>query len=370
MKVPPLDLPVQFQTIRDEVLRRMEQVLATQHFILGPLVAELEEKIADLCGVNHGIGVASGSDALLLSLMALDVKQGDVVVTTPFSFFSTVSAITRLGAKPHFVDIDPVTCNLNPDLLEAVPEAGLKAVLPVHLYGQLADMESICSWAAARNAAILEDAAQAIGAKRNGRSAGNWGTLTAFSFYPTKNLGGAGDGGMIVTSSGEAAERLRSLRDHGAKQRYYHDEVGLNSRLDAFQAAFLLSKLPHLEAWSRQRREIADRYRAELAGLPVDLPVEASGNDHIYHQFVIRTERRDELKAFLDKEGIYTAIFYPVPLHLQKCFSSLGYKEGDFPEAEKAAREVLALPIYPELGEERFGMVVEAMRAFFDQAEI
>lgn len=365
MKVPPLDLQAQFQQIKDDVLRRLDQVLESQHFILGPLVNELEEKIATLSGVPHGIGVASGSDALLLSLMALNVRQVDVVVTTPFSFFSTVSAITRLGARPHFVDIDPETYNLNADLLNDVPRPGLKAVLPVHLYGQLADMEKITSWASAMNAAVVEDAAQAIGATLNGRPAGNWSTLTAFSFYPTKNLGGAGDGGMIVTTDGELAERLRSLRDHGAKQRYYHDEVGINSRMDALQAAFLLSKLPHLKAWDAKRKEIANRYRTEFADLPITLPVESPGNEHIYHQFVIRTERRDELKAFLDQEGIYTAIFYPIPLHLQKCFSFLGYNQGDFPEAEKAAREVLALPIYPELGEERFGMVVEALKKFF-----
>lgn len=366
MKVPPLDLKAQFQQIKDDVLCRFDQVLESQHFVLGPLVKELEENLATLCNVDHGIGVASGSDALLLSLMALNVQQGDVVVTTPFSFFSTVSAITRLGARPYFIDIDPETYNLNVDLLHDVPKPGLKAVLPVHLYGQLADMEMITSWASAVNAAVVEDAAQAIGATRNGRAAGNWGTLTAFSFYPTKNLGGAGDGGMIVTSEGELADRLRSLRDHGAKQRYYHDEVGVNSRMDAFQAAFLLSKLPHLKVWNEERKKIANRYRTELADFPITLPEEAPGNEHIYHQFVIRTERRDKLKAFLDQEGIYTAIFYPVPLHLQKCFSFLGHREGDFPEAEKAAREVLALPIYPELGEERFGMVVEALRKFFE----
>ena len=365
MKVPPLDLRAQYKTIQEDVLRRVNDVFSSQHFILGPMAEQLEREIASLCGVGYGVGVASGSDALLLSLMALNVKEGDIVVTTPFSFFSTVSSITRLGAKPYFVDIDPETFNLEPDLLAGVQPVGVKAVLPVHLYGQLARMEEIISWAQSSGVALLEDAAQAIGASRHGRMSGNWGTLTAFSFYPTKNLGGAGDGGMIVTSDDELAERLRSLRDHGAKRRYYHDVVGVNSRLDALQAAVLLAKLPHLKAWNEQRRAIADRYRQELADLPIKLPIEEAGNEHVYHQFVIRTDRRDELKAFLDQEGIYTAIFYPIPLHLQECFGFLGYNEGDFPEAEKAAKEVLALPIYPELGEERLEIVVSAMKRFF-----
>lgn len=365
MKVPPLDLQTQFEGIRGEVMRRVKEVFDSQRFILGPVVEELERQIATLCQVKHGIGVASGSDALLLSLMALGVKSGDVVITTPFSFFSTVSSITRLGGRPHFVDVDPDTMNLDPDLLADVHLAGVKAILPIHLFGQLARMEEINSWAEASGAAVLEDAAQAIGASRHNRSAGSWGTLTAFSFYPTKNLGGAGDGGMIVTSDDEIAAHLRSLRDHGARKRYFHDEVGLNSRLAALQAAVLLAKLPHLEGWNAKRRQIADQYRQRLGDLPVNLPQELPGNVHTYHQFIIRTERRDELKAFLTEEGISTEIYYPIPLHLQECFKGLGYNAGDFPQAEKAAREVLALPIYPELGEKRFELVIGAVRKFF-----
>ncbi len=365
MKVPPLDLGAQYETIREDVERRVGEVFRTHQYISGPFVAELEEKIAGICGVKQGVGVASGSDALLLSLMALGVGEGDRVVTTPFTFFSTVSAVTRLGAKPVFVDIHPRTFNLDPYHLGKLDVQGVKAILPVHLYGQLADVEEIGLWADIRGIAVVEDAAQAIGASRGGRPAGGWGTLGAFSFYPTKNLGGAGDGGMIVTDDEDLADHLRSLRDHGAKRRYYHDEVGINSRLDALQAAVLLAKLPHLDRWNRKRREIAARYREALQDLPVELPCEDPRGTHVYHQFVIRTDRRDELKAFLDEKGIYTAIFYPVPLHLQKCFSHLGYRPGDFPEAEKAAREVLALPIYPELGEERFDMVVDAVRKFF-----
>jgi len=287
-------------------------------------------------------------------------------VTTTFTFFSTVSAITRLGAKPVFVDIDPRTFNLDPYHLGELNSEEIKAILPVHLYGQSADVEEIGLWADVRGIPVVEDAAQAVGASRSGRPAGSWGTFGAFSFYPTKNLGGAGDGGMIVTDDDGLADRLRSLRDHGAKRRYYHDEVGINSRLDALQAAVILAKLPHLNDWNQKRREIAAEYKKAFADLPLELPYEDPKGEHVYHQFVIRTEKRDELKAFLDKEGIYTAIFYPVPLHLQKCFARLGYRPGDFPEAEKAAQEVLALPIFPELGEERFGMVVEAVRGFFE----
>jgi len=366
MKVPPLDLKAQFEVIKDDVNAKFEQIFSTHQYILGPFVAELEAEIASLCGVGYGIGVASGSDAILLSLMAVGVTEGDLVVTTPFTFFSTVSAITRLGAKPYFVDIDPLTCNLDPYQLADVRASNIKAVLPVHLYGQMANMEEIGCWADMHEAAIIEDAAQAIGASRNGRMAGSWSAAAAFSFYPTKNLGGAGDGGMIVTDNEKLAEKLRCLRDHGAKQRYYHDEIGLNSRLDAFQAAVLLAKYPHLSAWNDKRRAIADHYRLELADLPVELPKEDTGNVHIYHQFVIRTTKRDELKAYLDQAGVYTAIFYPVPLHLQRCFQFLGYIEGDFPEAEKAASEVLALPIFPEMGEERFEIVVKAVRKFFE----
>jgi len=367
MKVPPLDLQKQFEGIRPEVMRRVDEVFATQRYILGPMVEELEREIARLCGVKHGIGVASGSDALLLSLMALGVKPGDVVVTAPFSFFSTVSSITRLGARPMFIDIEPDTMNLDPDLLAQVPLAGVKAVLPIHLFGQLARMEEIVSWAQSSRVAVLEDAAQAIGASRLGRAAGNWGTVSGFSFYPTKNLGAAGDGGMIVTSSDEINTHLRSLRDHGAKRRYYHDEIGLNSRLDALQAAVLLAKLPHLKVWNEERRGLANLYRSKLAGLPLLLPVEIEGNYHIYHQFVVRVpERRDELKAYLLEREISTEIYYPLPLHLQDCFNSLGYGLGDFPHAEKAALEVLALPIYPELGEERLNYVVEAIRKFYE----
>jgi dTDP-4-amino-4,6-dideoxygalactose transaminase len=366
VKVPPLDLQAQFTTLHDDVMRNVEEVFSTQRYILGPLVERLESEVATLCNVKHGIGVASGSDALLLSLMAAGVQPGDAVVTTPFSFFATVSAITRLGARPYFVDISTDSLNLDPDLLANVPTAGVKAILPIHLYGQLARMEEILPWAEESGIAVVEDAAQAIGATRLGRPAGNWGDLTGFSFYPTKNLGGAGDGGLIVTNSDEHREHLRSLRDHGAKKRYFHDEVGLNSRLDALQAAVLLAKLPHLAAWNNERRRLANLYRQKLAGLPLSLPLEEEGNVHIYHQFVIRVpQKRDALKASLNEAGIAAEIYYPVPLHLQDCFAYLGHQTGDFPHSEKAATEVLGLPIYAELGEERLTYVVEMIRKFF-----
>ena len=363
MKVPPLDLPRQFESVRGDVMRRIDDVFATQRFILGPMVEELEREIANLCGAKHGIGVASGSDALLLSLMALGIKAGDVVVTTPFSFFSTVSSITRLGARPLFVDIEPDTMNLDPDLLAQVPLAGVKAVLPIHLFGQLARMEEIASWAHSSRVAILEDAAQAIGASRLGRPAGNWGKVTGFSFYPTKNLGAAGDGGMIVTLSDEIATHLRSLRDHGAKRRYFHDEVGLNSRLDAIQAAVLLAKLPHLKTWNEERRRLANLYRTKLAGLPLRLPSEIEGNYHIYHQFVVRVpERRDELKAYLLEREISTEIYYPLPLHKMKVFAGRAAAASNLEQAEKASQEVLSLPIEPLLGEREQLFVCQNIR--------
>jgi dTDP-4-amino-4,6-dideoxygalactose transaminase len=360
-----LDLSAQFEGLRTEIMKNVGEVFSTHRYILGPLVERLEGQIASLCGVRHGVGVASGSDALLLSLMAAGVGSGDVVATTPFSFFATASAITRLGAVPLFVDVEPDSLNLDPARLPANPPSKLKAILPVHLYGQAARMGEILAWADRHGAAVVEDAAQAIGAVRDGRRAGSWGLAAGFSFYPTKNLGGAGDGGMIVTDSEAVAARLRSLRDHGAKRRYFHDEAGLNSRLDALQAAVLLAKMPHLEAWNAERRVLADQYRAGLASTPLQMPEEQEGAYHIYHQFVVRAPRRDELKAFLNEQGVYAEIFYPVPLHLQECFRFLGYQEGDLPVAEAAAREVLALPIFPELGEERLEYVIEKVWEFY-----
>ncbi len=369
--VPLIDLKAQYGKLRDELRAAVDAVLDSQHFILGPEVQALEEEIAAYCGADHGVGVSSGTDALLVALMALDIGPGDEVITTPFSFFATAGVIHRLGAKPVFVDIDPLTFNLDPAGLADAISPRTKAIMPVHLYGQTADMDPIVAAACEVGVPVVEDAAQAIGADYRGRRAGVLGFVGCFSFFPTKNLGGFGDGGMVTTNDTDLAKRLRSLRNHGFAERYYNREVGGNFRLDALQAAVLRVKLRHLESWHEARRRNAARYRELFAasGLttpdgPVTLPHEAGYGRHIYHQFVIRCSRRDELQAHLGERGIGSAVYYPVALHLQECFRHLGGAAGDFPAAEQAAREVLALPIYPELGEDGIAEVVEAVRTF------
>jgi dTDP-4-amino-4,6-dideoxygalactose transaminase len=373
MKVPGLDLRAQYREIRDEVQSAIATVFETQRFILGSDVHELEKEIAAYCGTAHAVACASGSDALLLALMALGVAPGDEVITTPFSFFATASAVVRLGATPVFVDIDPGTLNIDADLVAQALTARTKVILPVHLFGQCADLEPINKAASAHGIPVLEDAAQAIGAEYRGTKAGALGRVATFSFYPTKNLGGAGDGGMLTTSDPELADRLKLLRVHGARTKYFHDELGVNSRLDTLQAAILRVKLRHLEEWTSARRERAERYRTLFAesGLgseaSVILPVDAGSGRHVYNQFVVRARARDGLRDHLSAAGVGTEVYYPLPLHLQPCFSSLGYKIGDFPEAELASREVLALPIYPELTDEAQSYVV-AMTARFYRA--
>ncbi len=369
--VPLIDLKAQYASLRDELREAIDGVLESQRFILGPEVEALEEEVAAYCGAGYGVGVSSGTDALLVALMALDVGPGDEVVTTPFSFFATAGVVARLGARPIFVDIDPRTFNLDPAGLEAAISPRTKVIMPVHLFGQTADMDPIVATACEAGVAVVEDAAQAIGADYHGKSAGNLGALGCFSFFPTKNLGGFGDGGMVTTNDPDLAKRLRSLRNHGFAEKYYNREVGGNFRLDALQAAVLRVKLRHLETWHEARRHNAARYRELLAaaGLaapdgPVAAPHEAGHGRHIYHQFVIRCEHRDELQAFLGERGIGSAVYYPVALHLQECFRDLGSVEGDFPFAEQAARQVLALPIYPELGDKDAAEVIDAVRAF------
>lgn len=371
MKVPLLDLAEQNQLLRPEIEAALGRVLDTNGFILGAEVKALEEELAGYCGTKYAVGCASGSDALLLGLMALDVKAGDEVITTPYSFFATVSAITRLGAVPVFVDIDPATFNLDVSQIEAKVTARTKAIQPVHLYGQCADMKALREVAAKHGIALVEDAAQAIGAEEDGVRAGAMSEIGCFSFYPSKNLGGMGDGGFMTTNDDDLAERLFALRVHGSKERYYHKWVGLNSRLDGFQGAVLRVKLPHLDSWSDRRKKNADRY-GELftnAGLTeqISLPFERENVRHIYNQYVVRVPgRRDELRAHLTEAGIGTDIYYPVPLHLQECFDYVGYKSGDFPESEKAAAETLALPIFPELRSEQQEYVVEQIAKFFN----
>lgn len=367
MNVPMLDLKAQNATLRDAVLQRVQQVVETQAFILGQPVQDLEVRIAALSHAKHGIGVASGTDGLLLPLKALDLEPGDEVITSPFTFFATAGAIHNAGARPVFADIDPYTYNLDPAAAEAAITPRTRAILPVHLYGQMAAMERLVPLASKHGVALIEDACQAIGARRKvggeWRAAGELGTATSFSFFPSKNLGGWGDGGMVVTSDDRMGERVRRLRTHGGTKLYHHDEVGVNSRLDALQAAVLLAKLPYLQSWSEARRANAAWFSEALKSVPaVRTPVTDPLNEHIFHQYVIEAERRDALQAHLKEKGIGTAIYYPVPLHLQPCFASLGYRAGQLPVAEAAAHRVLALPVYPELTEAQKAFVAGAIR--------
>jgi dTDP-4-amino-4,6-dideoxygalactose transaminase len=370
MKVPLLDLTEQNRSLRPEIEAALGRVLDTNGFILGAEVAALEKELAAYCGVRHAIACASGTDALLLALMAFDVGLDDEVITTPYSFFATVSSVTRLGAKPVFVDIDPLTYNLDTAQIEAQITDRTKAIQPVHLYGQCAEMAELRKIGEKHGVPLVEDAAQAIGAEEGGVRAGAFGAIGCFSFYPSKNLGGMGDGGFMTTDDDKLAHKLGALRVHGSFERYFHKWVGLNSRLDGFQGAVLRVKLPHLDAWSDKRKENADYYRQLFtdAGLTeqIALPFERENVRHIYNQFVVRVpERRDELKQFLAANEIGTDIYYPVSLHLQECFAYLGYKMGDFPESERASRETLALPIFPELKREQQEYVVEKMAEFF-----
>lgn len=365
--VPMIDLVEQHESIADEVRDAVEQVFATQRFVLGDEVVDFEHEVEAYCDARHAIGCASGSDALLLSLMALDIGPGDEVITSPYTFFATASSITRTGATPVFVDIDPTTYNLDPEGVEAAVSSRTRAIMPVHLFGQCADMETLWRVAVRHNLAIVEDAAQAIGATHNGRHAGVLGTLGCFSFFPTKNLGGAGDGGLITSDDPDLTARLRRLRVHGDAGRYQHLEVGINSRLDALQAAVLRVKLRHLPRWTQQRQENAARYEDMIAssglGDHIDLPTATPESEHVYNQYVVRVKegRRDELLEGLRARDVGCAVYYPQPLHLQTCFSSLKYQAGDFPEAERASAETVALPIYPELGAQRQELVVQAM---------
>lgn len=370
MKVPLLDLKAQYAQVRQAVLAAVESVLESQQFILGPVVEECERQIAEYCGCRFGIGVSSGTDALLIALMAEGIGPGDEVITTPHTFFATAGSIARAGARPVFVDICPETYNLDPTQIESRITRSTKAILPVHLFGQCAAMDAVLELARAHGLVVIEDAAQAIGAEYKGRRAGSMGHYGCFSFFPSKNLGGGGDGGMVVVQDAERAEKLKVLRVHGSKPKYYHKLIGGNFRFDALQAAIVRAKLPYLDQWTAARQANARRYRElfEQAGLVekglVGLPYEAPQRRHIYNQFVIRVPRRDELRRFLAEQGIGTEIYYPVPLHLQECFRYLGYQEGDCPHSEAAARNTLALPIYPELTDQQLQYVVDSIGRF------
>jgi len=376
--VPLLDLSRQYRAIRDEVLAAIERVCSRQRFILGAEAEALEHELAAFTGATAAIACASGTDALWLALTAIGVKPGDRVITTPFSFFASASQIARTGARPVFVDIAPDSFNISPVEVYARlrSQSGLRfaAILPVHLYGQCADIDSLRNIAEQFRLPLVEDAAQAIGATWKNLGAGSLGIAAAFSFYPTKNLSAYGDAGLVTTRDEEIRERMRRLRNHGSPKRYYHDELGINSRMDDIQAAVLRVKLPYLRRWNAQRQEHATTYdrlfadaglSAQSSSSPVRLPYRDPNAGHIFHQYVIRTARRDELRSFLAERKIGTEIYYPLPLHLQVSFHHLGYGAGDFPEAERAAREVLALPIFPELTEDEQGWVVDSIADFY-----
>ncbi|MDR4508647.1 MAG: DegT/DnrJ/EryC1/StrS family aminotransferase [Candidatus Brocadiaceae bacterium] len=364
MKICSLDLKRQYECIREEINASVLEVLDRQSFVLGPYVEKFEQYIAEYCSVKHAIGVSSGTDAILLGLMACGVGNGDEVITTPFTFFATAASIARLGAVPVFADIDPATYTLDANKIASLITEKTKAILPVHLYGQCAEMDSMCEIARAHGLRIVEDAAQAIGAMYKSRKAGSIGDVGCFSFYPSKNLGGYGDGGLVTSGNDELAKRIRTLRVHGSEEKYYHRYIGINGRLDAIQAAVLSVKLKYLESWSARRREVASYYTKHLEGLPIRLPETAPDNTHIFHQYIIASPKRDHLVKYLHEQGIEAILYYPLPLHLQKCFEYLGYKTGDLPESEKASEETLALPIYPEITEEELDYVIERIKHF------
>lgn len=357
MKVPLLDLKAQHASIRNEVLAAVGEVLDSQVCVLGPRVEELEERVAALSDCKYGVGVSSGTDAILAALMALGIGPGDEVIAPSFTFFATAGCVSRVGATPVFVDIDPRTFNIDVEQIERAITPRTKAIIPVHLFGQMCDMDPVMEVALGHNLFVIEDAAQAISATYKGRKAGSIGTVGCLSFYPTKNLGGAGDGGMLVTNDAALHDKLLVMRNHGMKPKYYHGVVGGNFRLDPLQAAILLVKLPHLEAWSEARRRNAAIYDQAFAGSPVGVPWINPQTVSIFNQYVIRVRERDALAAHLERYQIGSEIYYPVPLHLQECFSNLGYERGSLLESERAAREVLALPIYPELSREQIELV-------------
>ena len=391
MQIPLLQLEAQYKSIKGEVDAAIAEVLKSQHFILGPKVQECEGAIAQYSNCKYGIGVSSGTDALLLCLMAEGIGPGDEVITTPYTFFATAGCIARAGATPVFVDIDPASYNIDPAQIAAKVTPRTKAIIPVHLYGQMADMDPIMALASEHRLVVIEDAAQAIGAEYRQRRAGAIGKYGCFSFFPSKNLGAFGDGGMVVTNDKDTAEKLACLRAHGSKPKYYHKFIGGNFRLDAIQAAVVTAKLKYLDGWTKARQTNADRYTAlfKASGLKVgysdeaqnrggkpfssasvpDVILPATKTDrHIFNQYVIRVEDRDQLKTALQNAGIATEVYYPVPMHLQECFSYLGYREGSFPQSEAAAKETLALPVYPELSESEAAYVVESIKGYFGKA--
>jgi dTDP-4-amino-4,6-dideoxygalactose transaminase len=365
MQVPLLDLKAQYAEIKADIDTAIAGVMQSQHFILGPKVEECEKAIANYCGCSHAVGVSSGSDALLACLMAEDIGRGDEVITTPYTFFATAGAIARLGATPVFVDIDPGTYNLDVTHVSSRVTPRTRAIIPVHLYGQMADMQAVMDVAQKHGLIVIEDAAQAIGAEHKRQRAGSIGDYGCFSFFPSKNLGAAGDAGIIVTNNAHRAEKLKWLRAHGAKPKYHHRMIGGNFRLDALQAAIVSAKLPYLDGWTAARQRNAANYDRlfKRAGFPVAVPTVVTDR-HVFNQYIVRVPSRNELQAHLQTQGVETEVYYPIPMHLQKCFAYLGYTAGAFPETERAANETLALPIYPELTESQAGFVVDCVSQF------
>ena len=368
MRVPLLDIPASYETILQDVKKNIDQVIQSGRFVLGPIVEELEEKIATYCKTKYAVGVSSGTDALLISLMAAGVGEGDEVITTPFTFFATAGSISRLGARPVFVDIESDTFNIDPSQIEKSITDKTRAIIPVHLYGQSANMNPILELAQRNNLVVIEDAAQAIGSEYEGRRTGSMGNYGCFSFFPTKNLGGFGDGGMVTMSSEYDYNQIKALRVHGSNLKYYHKLIGGNFRLDALQAGVVLAKLQYLDQWTEKRRKNAQTYNQLFKEKGIAdqliLPLEVIPR-HVYNQYVIRVNNnRDELRSFLTENNIFTEIYYPLPLHLQDCFASLEYKKGAFPESEKAANDTIALPIFPELAKEQLVYVTEKINEF------
>lgn len=359
-----VDLVAQYHSIKKEIDDAVNATLESGHFILGPAVVKFEESIAAYLGVRFAIGLASGTDALVLALRALNIGVGDEVIIPAYTFFATAGTVMSVGAKPVIVDIDPVTYEIDVTKIEERITSNTKAIIPVHLYGHPADMDPILEIAGRHGLKVIEDNAQAFGATYRGCKTGSMGDIGCLSFFPTKNLGAFGDGGMVVTNDPALAERMRMLRTHGWKKKYYSEEVGYNSRLDALQAAILQAKLPHLDEWNEKRRELAARYSEKLAALGVTVPVECDWGHHVYHLYIIRSERRDELQAFLKQKGIASEVYYPLPPHLSTPCRKFGYREGDYPYAEKAAKETLALPLYPELTVEQQDEVIAIVNEF------
>jgi len=362
--IPLVDLTAQYHSIKEEIDTAVNATLESGHFILGPAVSKFEESVASYLGMDHAIGLASGTDALVLALRALNIGAGDEVIIPAYTFFATAGTVMSIGATPVFVDIDPVSYQIDVSQIKDRITPRTKAIIPVHLYGHPSDMDSILELAHSYGLKVIEDNAQAFGATYRGKKTGSIGDIGCLSFFPTKNLGAFGDGGMVVTNDPALADRMRMLRTHGWKKKYYSEEVGYNSRLDALQAAILQAKLPHVDSWNEKRREIAHHYSEQLAPVGVVVPVECDWGRHVYHLYIIRSNRRDELQAFLKQSGIASEVYYPLPPHLSTPCRKFGYKEGNFPHAERASRETLALPLYPELAEAQQGEVIAVVMKF------